>query len=45
MIVKEGITYTIGEFECPKCMEHHTIHCELKKENPTMRARTKHWIE
>ena len=39
MVVKEGVTYTIGEFECPVCKTHHTIHC-----NPKGRTR-KHWIE
>lgn len=45
MIVKEEITYTIGDFTCPHCGEHHTIHCKTKRENPTMRTRTKHLVK
>ena len=39
MIVKEGITYEVGEFECPQCHEHHVIKC-----NPKGKKR-RHWIE
>jgi len=39
MIVKEGTTYTIGEFECPVCHTHHLIKC-----NPKGRTK-KHWVE
>lgn len=45
MQVKEGISYTIGKFKCPHCDEYHTLHCKTKKENPTMRTRTKHWVK
>lgn len=39
MVVREGIVYAIGEFECPHCHTHHTIHC-----NPKGRTK-KHWVE
>ena len=39
MIVKEGITYTVGEFDCPVCHTHHWIKC-----NPKGKTK-KHWIE
>jgi hypothetical protein len=39
MTVKEGIIYTLGEFECPHCHTHHLIKC-----NPKGRTK-KHWIE
>jgi len=45
MKVKEQIYYSVGEFDCPHCGEHHRILCKTKKENPTMRTRTKHWID
>jgi len=46
MIVKEGIVYTIGEFDCPICKTHHYIRCKPVKENPNMRPKkSKHWIE
>jgi hypothetical protein len=39
MQVKEGTTYTIGEFECPVCHSHHVLKC-----NPKGRTK-KHWVE
>jgi len=30
MQVKEGIVYTIGEFECPVCHTHHLLKCNPK---------------
>lgn len=39
MVVKEGIIYTVGEFECPHCGKHCLIKC-----NPKGRTK-KHWIE
>ena len=39
MVVKEGIVYTIGEFECPRCGKHCLIKC-----NPKARTK-KHWVE
>jgi hypothetical protein len=32
MIVKEGIIYTIGEYECPRCKKHHLIRCDGKRD-------------
>ena len=45
MVVKENKEYTIGEFDCPNCGERHLLKCRTKKDNPTMRKRTEHWIE
>lgn len=39
MKVREGITYMVGEFDCPVCGRHARIHC-----NPKGRTR-KHWVE
>jgi hypothetical protein len=30
MTVKEGVTYTIGEYECPRCKKHYLIRCDGK---------------
>jgi hypothetical protein len=30
MVVQEGITYTIGEYECPHCKKHYLIRCDGK---------------
>ena len=32
MGVKEGIVYTIGEYECPNCKRHYWIRCNGKKD-------------
>jgi ParB family chromosome partitioning protein len=32
MGVKEGITYTVGEYECPHCKKHYLIKCDGKKD-------------
>ena len=39
MQVKEGVVYTIGEFDCPVCHTHHLLKC-----NPKGRTK-KHWVE
>lgn len=30
MVVQEGITYTVGEYECPHCKKHYLIRCDGK---------------
>ena len=32
MGVQEGITYTVGEYECPHCKKHYLIRCNGKKD-------------
>ena len=32
MGVKEGIVYTVGEYECPNCKRHYLIKCNGKKD-------------
>jgi hypothetical protein len=32
MGVKEGIVYTVGEYECPNCKRHYWIRCNGKKD-------------
>jgi len=32
MGVKEGIVYTVGEYECPHCKKHYLIKCDGKKD-------------
>jgi len=32
MGVKEGIVYTVGEYECPHCKKHYLIKCNGKKD-------------
>jgi hypothetical protein len=32
MVVKEGIVYTVGEYECPNCKRHYWIRCNGKKD-------------
>ena len=32
MGVKEGIIYTVGEYECPHCKRHYLIKCDGKKD-------------
>jgi len=32
MGVKEGIVYTVGEYECPYCKKHYLIKCDGKKD-------------
>ena len=32
MGVKEGIVYTVGEYECPHCKRHYLIKCDGKKD-------------
>lgn len=32
MGVKEGIVYTVGEYECPRCKRHYWIKCNGKKD-------------
>ena len=32
MGVKEGIVYTVGEYECPNCKKHYWIRCNGKKD-------------
>lgn len=32
MRVKEGIIYTVGEYECPHCKRHYLIKCDGKKD-------------
>jgi ParB family chromosome partitioning protein len=32
MGVQEGITYTVGEYECPHCKKHYLIKCDGKKD-------------
>ena len=32
MVVKEGIVYTVGEYECPYCKRHYLIKCNGKKD-------------
>lgn len=32
MIVKEGIVYTVGDYECPHCKRHYVIKCNGKRD-------------
>ena len=32
MLVQEGITYTVGEYECPHCKKHYLIKCDGKRD-------------
>jgi ParB family chromosome partitioning protein len=32
MIVQEGTTYTVGEYECPHCKKHYLIKCDGKRD-------------
>jgi hypothetical protein len=32
MIVQEGTTYTVGEYECPNCKRHYLIKCDGKRD-------------
>jgi ribosomal protein S8 len=32
MIVQEGVTYTVGEYECPHCKKHYLIKCDGKRD-------------
>jgi ParB family chromosome partitioning protein len=32
MGVKEGITYSVGEYECPHCKKHYLIKCDGKRD-------------
>jgi hypothetical protein len=32
MVVQEGITYTVGEYECPRCKKHYLIKCDGKRD-------------
>lgn len=32
MIVQEGTTYTVGEYECPHCKKHYLIKCNGRKD-------------
>jgi len=32
MGVKEGVVYTVGEYECPHCKRHYLIKCNGKKD-------------
>jgi ParB family chromosome partitioning protein len=32
MEVHEGVTYTVGEYECPHCKKHYLIKCDGKKD-------------
>jgi hypothetical protein len=32
MIVQEGMTYTVGEYECPHCKKHYLIKCDGRKD-------------
>lgn len=32
MIVQEGTTYTVGEYECPHCKKHYLIKCNGKRD-------------
>jgi hypothetical protein len=32
MIVKEGTTYTVGEYECPHCKKHYLIKCDGRRD-------------
>ena len=32
MIVQEGTTYTVGEYECPHCKKHYWIRCNGRKD-------------
>jgi hypothetical protein len=32
MLVKEGVSYTVGEYECPHCKKHYLIKCDGKRD-------------
>ena len=32
MLVQEGTTYTVGEYECPHCKKHYLIKCDGKRD-------------
>jgi len=32
MVVQEGITYTVGEYECPHCKRHYLIKCDGRRD-------------
>lgn len=32
MVVKEGIIYTVGDYECPYCKRHYVIKCDGKRD-------------
>jgi len=44
MRVVEGITYEVGEFDCPICKEKHIIICKPKKDNPNLKS-NRHYVK